>query len=71
VEVKVNGQTQSLSEGMNLSELIQQKGLNPRRIVVEHNLRIIKSEELPQVGIKENDTIEIVSFLGGGICKIY
>ncbi|MCQ9205029.1 MAG: sulfur carrier protein ThiS [Omnitrophica bacterium] len=70
MEVKINGKSQNISEDITLSELIAQKGLNFQRIVIEHNLKIIKKEDLAQVKIKEKDNIEIVSFLGGGRCRI-
>lgn len=70
MEVKINGKNQNISEDITLSELIAQKGLNLQKIVIEHNLKIIKKEDLSQVKIKEKDNIEIVSFLGGGRCRI-
>lgn len=70
MEVKINGKSQNISEDITLSELIAQKGLNFQRIVIEHNLKIIKKEDLARVKIKEKDNIEIVSFLGGGRCRI-
>lgn len=70
MEVKINGKSQNISEDITLSELIAQKGLNFQRIVIEHNLKIIKKEDLALVKIKEKDNIEIVSFLGGGRCRI-
>ena len=66
MNVKINGQNQTLNAEMSLSEFIAQKGLNPEGIVVEHNFKIIEKKDLADIAIKENDTIEIVSFVGGG-----
>ena len=66
MNVKINGQNQTLNAGMSLSEFIAQKELNPEGIVVEHNFKIIDKKDLADTTIKENDTIEIVSFVGGG-----
>lgn len=71
MQIKLNGEIEELSKEITLLELISKKGLDPQKIVIEHNLKIIKKKDLDQVNINENDTIEIVSFLGGGQCRTH
>jgi sulfur carrier protein len=49
-----------------LHELITGKGLIPERVVIEVNLEIIPRERWPSISVREDDQIEIVSFVGGG-----
>lgn len=65
--VRINGKGEILSEKIaNLKELVAHKELKAERIVIEHNQRIVPREEWQFIVIQENDTIEIVSFVGGG-----
>lgn len=66
MKIKINGKDESVIEAGNISELISRKGLSPANIVVEHNLRILPQEEWDAAALKENDSIEIISFVGGG-----
>ncbi|MBF0216577.1 MAG: sulfur carrier protein ThiS [Candidatus Omnitrophica bacterium] len=66
MKIKLNGKEQIITEGMTLSAFIRAKALVPDRIVVEHNARIVPSDEWENVYIKDNDILEILSFVGGG-----
>lgn len=67
MNIRINGEEVVLShETMNLHELITAKGLIPERVVIEVNLEIIARERWPSVSVREDDQIEIVSFVGGG-----
>jgi sulfur carrier protein len=49
-----------------VSDLIKSLGLNPQRLAVELNRRIIRRAEWDSTRISEGDTVEIVHFVGGG-----
>ncbi|OPY85163.1 MAG: Sulfur carrier protein ThiS [Syntrophus sp. PtaU1.Bin208] len=67
MRVRINGREENLPEGLvSLQELVENRGLVPERVVVEVNLRILPREEWPTVRLREEDSIEIVSFVGGG-----
>jgi len=66
MNVKINGKLQSLDKKIKLSELIFEKNLDVNKIVIEYNSEIVEKKYLPDILIKEGDTIEIVSFVGGG-----
>lgn len=64
--VKINGKPEEVRGELDMAGLLAMKGLACGRVVVEHNRRIVPKEELPAVALKENDSVEIVSFVGGG-----
>ena len=64
--IKINGKEETIDTPVNLIELILGKGLVPDHIVIEHNFRIAPKDEWADIKLKENDNIEIVSFVGGG-----
>ena len=66
MRIKINGKDETIDKPVNLTELILARGLVPEHIVVEHNFSIILKTDWPCITLKENDNIEIVSFVGGG-----
>lgn len=66
MNIKINGSPESVEKVVTVADLVTEKKLSPDRIVVEHNYRIASKEEWPGIVLKENDNVEIVSFVGGG-----
>ncbi|SEM43306.1 sulfur carrier protein [Syntrophus gentianae] len=67
MRVRINGREENLPDGLvSLQELVENRGLVPERVVVEVNLQVISREDWPTVRLQEEDSIEIVSFVGGG-----
>jgi thiamine biosynthesis protein ThiS len=64
--IKVNGKVQTIDKKINLLELIKSMGLSCDSVVTEHNSRIVPMEEREKVVLEEDDSLEIVSFVGGG-----
>ena len=64
--LKINGKEEEAEERSTLSELIACKELDPGRIVIERNFTVIPKEKWPEVVLSPGDTLEIVSFVGGG-----
>ena len=64
--IRINGKEETIDIPKNLADLIFSKALIPEHVVVEHNFRIAPAGEWPGIVLKENDNIEIVSFVGGG-----
>ncbi|MBR4766866.1 MAG: sulfur carrier protein ThiS [Clostridia bacterium] len=61
----INGENVNAA-GKTVAQYIAEAGYNPERIVVERNLVILKQDELASTVIQDGDTIEILSFVGGG-----
>ena len=64
--VRVNGNEISNENIHTISELLQNFSLNENRVEIELNGKIIIKEEFNKVNLNENDTIEVISFVGGG-----
>ncbi|MEW5953569.1 MAG: sulfur carrier protein ThiS [Bacillota bacterium] len=62
----INGKESEVSGGLTIAGLLEEKGLNPEIVIIEHNLELVKSESWPDIVLKENDRLEILSFVGGG-----
>ena len=66
MRVYINGKENEVVEGQTVAALVAEKGLNPDRVVVEHNLAIVPKEEWPQLVLMAKDKLEIIAFVGGG-----
>jgi thiamine biosynthesis protein ThiS len=66
VAVVVNGESRTVAEGTTLRGLLEQLGLDPRAVVVEHNRRIVRRDALDTARLAAGDAVELVHFVGGG-----
>jgi sulfur carrier protein len=67
MNVRINGKEEAISEGsVTIERLVQKRGLFPERVVVEVNLEVVPREKWSTVSLRDEDQIEIVSFVGGG-----
>ena len=62
----VNENQIEMPEGSVISDLIKTLGLNPGRLAVELNRRIVRRANWDSTSISEGDTVEVVHFVGGG-----
>ena len=69
MQVEVNGEPRELDPRSSVSDLVERLGLVPQRIAVELNQRVIRRADWEQTFLNENDRVEIVHFVGGGIDK--
>ncbi len=64
--MQVNGKEYALKENRSLVELLRELKVDPNRIVVEINYEIVNREDIEGRLLNEDDSIEIISFMGGG-----
>ncbi|MDB2074013.1 sulfur carrier protein ThiS [Clostridium paraputrificum] len=64
--IKVNGELIKGYEGKILSEFLSNEGYEITRIAVELNGEIARKKDYQSIILKENDTLEVVTFVGGG-----
>ncbi len=62
----VNGEQKQGFESKSVTELVCQLGYKMTFIAVEYNGQILPKAEYANTVLKENDKIEVVSFVGGG-----
>ncbi len=65
MEIIVNGQKETTLP-CSIAEFVVNKGLAPGALVVELNQQIIKQQQWQAIQIKEDDRLELLSFVGGG-----
>ena len=65
MKILLNGKDIDFS-GKNITDIINNYKLKKNEIVVEKNGMIIHREEYDKALLEDGDTLEIVSFVGGG-----
>ncbi len=65
ISVNINGEARDVAEGT-VATLLQDLGLHPQLIVVEHNREILDRAVFGDTRIQAGDQIELVHFVGGG-----
>ena len=66
MRISVNGKPKELDEGASVLDLLQQLGLQPRRVAVERNKRIVRRNDCDDTVLTDGDEVEIVTLVGGG-----
>lgn len=51
---------------MSLYDLLTYLNFDMQRIVVEHNYKIIPTNQFDYIGINHNDKLEVITIVGGG-----
>jgi len=64
--IRVNGEHRRVTGGISITEMLNEIGLDPRKVAVERNLEIVPKSTLGEVPVEDGDTFEIVHFVGGG-----
>lgn len=64
--MKVNGKIISLQRKQNLYDFLISQNLNIHTLAVERNGEIIPKSKYKDILLKEEDSLEIVQFIGGG-----
>ena len=62
----MNGEPYELAGPLTITALLNQLGIDPRRVAVEHNQIVVKRGVYESTRIEERDEVEIVNFVGGG-----
>ena len=63
--VKINGEYLNIS-GKTISEYLTSSGYDTKRVAVELNGDIVPKVKYSEIMLKDEDTVEVVSFVGGG-----
>ena len=69
MKIVLNGEDFEIAESLSLSSLLEQLEIDTRRVAVEHNLIVVKREQLDTGTVCEGDRIEVVNFVGGGTLR--
>jgi len=66
ISITINGEARTVAAGGTLLELLARLGLDPARVAVELNRRIVKQAQWSGTVVEAGAQIEIVQFVGGG-----
>jgi sulfur carrier protein len=66
ISISVNGEQHLTEEGQTVLELLQQLQIDPARVAVELDRRIVKQPRWGETLVPAGAEIEIVQFVGGG-----
>ena len=67
ITLQVNGKQVELEAPIPLVLYLEQLGVNPRTVAVEHNGEIIQHASFASVVLNQGDRVEIVRMVGGGV----
>ena len=62
----VNGEATELPDGLTVAGLLQHLGVRAERVAVERNGAVVKKARHAEEKLAPEDTLEIVTFVGGG-----
>jgi sulfur carrier protein len=66
IPITLNGDPAEVDPGSTLADLLARLGIEPRRVVVEHNRRVLRAGEYESARLGAGDEVEIVQLVGGG-----
>ncbi|HFL2406553.1 TPA: sulfur carrier protein ThiS [Clostridioides difficile] len=64
--MKVNGKEIEFKKDLTVIDLLNKYNLKSDRVVVEVNLEIIEESNYNTYVLKDEDIVELISFIGGG-----
>lgn len=64
--MKWNGKQVALEMPVTVLEFLQQQGYNAQRVAVERNGEIVRRADFEKELLRDEDTVEVVTFVGGG-----
>jgi thiamine biosynthesis protein ThiS len=66
ISIVVNDEDRAVPEGGSIADLVRALELDPERLAIELNRRIVKRAEWPSTRLEAGARLEIVQFVGGG-----
>jgi sulfur carrier protein len=66
IEVAINGEFRTIPEGQTIRQLLESLQLDPARVAVELDRRIVKPHDWAATAVAGGARLEIVQFVGGG-----
>ena len=69
IALQVNGKRVELAKPTPLLAYLEQLGVNPRAVAVEHNGVILERTTYASITFQDGDIVEIVRMVGGGLSK--
>ena len=66
INIKLNGKKTNVDDQISLNKILKNLNIPTNKVAIELNKEIVNKKRLSSIKIKNNDSIEIVHFIGGG-----
>ena len=66
IKIKLNGKKIQINNNESLKKLVKRLNLPLNKVAIELNKKIIDKKKINIIKLNNNDTIEVVHFIGGG-----
>ncbi len=66
IEITLNGKKTELNSDLSVQNLIDNLGIDTKKVAIECNLEIVPRSEYMSIIVENGDKLEIVHFIGGG-----
>lgn len=66
MKLTVNGKNHETRDGVNISDLLAELGMNPQLVAVEVNKQLVTRKYHAATILNDGDVLEIVTLVGGG-----
>jgi sulfur carrier protein len=67
LRIKVNGESREVEDKLSLQDLVIYLNLSAARLAIELNQNVVRRGDWATMILKEDDRVEIVHFVGGGL----
>jgi len=65
VTLTINGERRQVTDGLTVARLVTELGVRGR-VAVELNGEVLRQAQHPETTLRDGDTLEVVTFVGGG-----
>jgi len=66
LHILLNGERHELAAPLSVAALLEELGIDTRRVAVERNLVVVRRAVYSTEIVSDGDEIEVVNFVGGG-----
>ena len=66
INIKLNGKKTNVDDQISLNKILKNLNIPINKVAIELNKEIVNKKKLSSIKIRNNDSIEIVHFIGGG-----
>lgn len=66
MNITLNGEKKQVPDSITVVGLLEFLNIQHQRVAVELNMEIVKKDKYNATWIREGDSLEVVSFMGGG-----
>jgi thiamine biosynthesis protein ThiS len=66
MKILINGETQEISNALDLRELLERFSLPRDRVAIELNKQVVRKKDWENIKVADGDKLEVVHFVGGG-----